>query len=116
MAQSNRDQNRITTLIGTSDIDNKTPVNVKTGATSGRLYVDTSDLQDLISEEYEFCGVQSSGGYTYFGFKKYSNGSWKIMRMTDADDSEVLFAYGTTGFASSWATPSGESYALPPDS
>ena len=40
MAQANRDQNRVTTLLGTSNADQDTPINIWADPTTHRLFVD----------------------------------------------------------------------------
>lgn len=47
MAQANVDQNFNTTLLGTSDVDNETPVNIGANPTSKRLKVDSLITQPL---------------------------------------------------------------------
>lgn len=48
MAQARRDENRVTTLISTSAVDDETPIRTWVDPTSHRLYVD-ADIQSLIA-------------------------------------------------------------------
>ena len=65
---------------------------------------------------YQYMGSQTSGDYVYYGFKENGGTHWKIMRKDTTDDSAWAYAYGTSGWTTAWADPTGESYGLPPDS
>ena len=82
----------------------------------------TSAKQDTllgkISYQFEYMGkdVTSNVLFEYFGFKENGGTHWKIMRKELADDTAWKYCYGTSGFASAWASPQNESYGLPPNS
>jgi hypothetical protein len=66
--------------------------------------------------EYRYMGKQTSGDYTFFGFKQDGGTSWYIMRQDGTDESAWLYAYGSSGWSTAWAAPGSESYGDPPDS
>jgi len=67
-------------------------------------------------DAYEYMGKQTSGAYTYYGFRQYGSSNWRIMRKDGNDASAWAYAYGTSGWTASWASPAGESYGDPPSS
>lgn len=81
----------------------------------------TSDKQDDIISvlekiDYEYMGKQTSGDYTYFGFKENGGTRYKIMRRDTTDASAWAYCYGASGWSTAWTNPAGLSYGDPPDS
>jgi len=64
---------------------------------------------------YEFIGIQTSGTYTYFGFKENGGTRYRVIRSDSSDDSAWKYAYGLSGWDAAWADPTALSYDDPPD-
>lgn len=64
-------------------------------------------------DAYAFMGDQVIGDYTYYGYKRVDNASWRIMRKDKKDSSAWKYASGTTGWVAAWAAPAAQSYGIP---
>lgn len=66
MADAKRDENRVTTLLGVSKIDNTTPVVIKGNPSTGALVVegDINISNTLITDPFDYIGAAYPDGFT----------------------------------------------------
>jgi hypothetical protein len=114
MSEANRDQNRVTTIIGTSSSDGETPVNIYVDAVTGELFVKTVSGITSIDKFSTNDIVSASSTVTYIGMEE-SGGDWYIKKIDTS--SGTSFGHATennnstyTTYATAWAARASLTY------
>ena len=111
MSQANRDENRMTTLIGTSTADGETPVNVGADPSTKELLVTDGDGSTINLESYNINDVDdeaTTANVTYVGME-HAAGAWALCEFDETSTNQPTTQYATvtnngatTSYSTAW--------------